>query len=346
MIVGLILGALFVTPLVCIYVAVIRWCDRFEPEPWYLLAFTFVWGALVSTLAGGYTSSWVLDATAKALHTSSESSMMSSYAATVLAPVFEEGFKMIGVALIASLALIKRKQLDGPLDGAIYGGIVGLGFTLTEDILYVSRQFSEAGITGFAVLLFIRTVMLGLSHCTFTACTGLGFGIAAASKKTSVKVFAPIVGFGAAMLMHSIHNALPTLGGGIGTAVMVLVSWFIDAAYFAILGVLVTRERRVIIRELMDEVGPLLSHTELPLLTSYFDLARRNFVYLWRRGPRAYGAVRQKQDALIALAFIKARKQGTALESSYRAPSANLVEDEKKLRAVIMSATQRGVVIE
>src|SRR5687768_18286830 len=28
----------------------------------------------------------------------------------------------------------------------------------------------------FVVLLFLRTVLLGLSHCTFTACTGLGFG--------------------------------------------------------------------------------------------------------------------------------------------------------------------------
>ena len=96
--------------------------------------------------------------------------------------MFEEGFKGLGVALIALASALGLRELDGPLDGAIYGGVVGLGFTLTEDILYVANQFATSGIGGFAFLLFLRTVLLGLSHCTFTACTGLGFGIATEAK--------------------------------------------------------------------------------------------------------------------------------------------------------------------
>src|SRR6202012_119213 len=118
-----------------------------------------------------------------------------AFGATVLAPICEEGFKGLGVALIALISALGLRELDGPLDGAIYGGVVGLGLTLTEDILYVSNQFTTQGLGGFVVLLFLRTVLLGLSHCTFTACTGLGFGIATEAKTIPGKVMAPIIGY-------------------------------------------------------------------------------------------------------------------------------------------------------
>ncbi len=51
--VGMFLGALFVTPLVLSYALFIRWVDRFEPEPWWLLIAAFIWGALFATLGGG-----------------------------------------------------------------------------------------------------------------------------------------------------------------------------------------------------------------------------------------------------------------------------------------------------
>ena len=91
------------------------------------------------------------------------------------------------------------KELDGPLDGAIYGGIVGLGFTLTEDILYVAEPVRRGRRGGFVGLLFLRTVLLGLSHCTFTACTGLGFGIAVEARSWFVKIVAPFIGYCCAM---------------------------------------------------------------------------------------------------------------------------------------------------
>ena len=46
-------------------------------------------------------------------------------------------------------------------------------------------------------------------NCTFTACTGLGFGIATEAKAWPVKLGAPVVGFGCAIAMHAMHNALP-----------------------------------------------------------------------------------------------------------------------------------------
>lgn len=335
---GLLLGVLFVTPFVLTYLFFIRWVDRFEPEPWWLIALAFLWGAVIATTAGGASSAFVQTAIQTAAGMSEKDPRLDAIGATVLAPVFEEGFKAIGVALIALMSVLGLKRLDGPLDGAIYGGVVGLGFTLTEDILYVSHQFAVEGLGGFVVLLFLRTVLLGLSHCTFTACTGLGFGIAAESKSWTVKVLGPLIGFIAAMGMHAVHNGLPTFLGGGGVLVMMLVSWLVDLAFFALLWVLVTRDRRTVIRELLSEVGDLLQPTELRLVSSYATLGWRNTVVLFTQGVAVWRRRRKKQLALVELAFIKSRRRRGEI-------SATLDSREARLRGEIASANKLGVFI-
>src|SRR6185295_11817978 len=201
MLVGLVLGVVCVTPIVLVYLFFIRWVDRFEPEPWWLIIAAFIWGACFATLGGGITSSIAQAVTGAIFDASAKD--MDVIGATVFAPIFEETFKGLGVALIALASALGLRELDGPLDGAIYGGVVGLGFTLTEDILYVANQYATNGFTGFVFLLFLRSVLLGLSHCTFTACTGLGFGIATEAKGWGLRVGAPLFGFGCAIAMHA-----------------------------------------------------------------------------------------------------------------------------------------------
>lgn len=334
MFVGLILGVMFVTPLVLTYLFFIRWADRFEPEPWWLIMVAFVWGAIFATLGGGLTSSVASQLTTTLFHPEAED--VDVIGATVFAPVFEEGFKGLGVSLIALASALGLRELDGPLDGAIYGGVVGLGFTLTEDILYVANQYATGGLAGFALLLFLRTVLLGLSHCTFTACTGLGFGIATESKSVPVKVAVPVVGFGCAVLVHAVHNALPTLGGGVGLVLMLLVSWGIDVLFFVLLALLVVRDRTIVIRELFGEVGYLLHPQELQLVSSYFALGFKNWGVLFSQGFIAFRHRRTKQLQLVELAFVKSRRRRG--ESG-----ADLDRKEAELRAAIANANRMGV---
>lgn len=334
--VGLVLGLLFVTPLVIFYALVIRWADRFEPEPWWLLICAFIWGAIFATFGGGMSSA-IGEAIAMSwTGAPPDDPDIQAFGATVLAPIFEEGFKGLGVAIIAGASALWLKELDGPLDGLIYGGIVGLGFTLTEDILYVAAQFAEAGLGGFIVLLVLRTIFLGLSHCTFTACTGLGFGIAAESRSWFVKIFAPCLGFTCAMAMHAMHNALPTFFDAEGTVLMILISWLIDILFFLLLTVLVVRDRAIVVRELASEVGTLLHPMELRLVTSYITLGWRNWGFLFSHGWSVFRARRQKQLALVELAFIKSRRRrGEA--------GRDLDVKEQKLRYELSAANQRGV---
>jgi protease PrsW len=334
MLVGLILGLICVTPLVLTYLVFIRWVDRFEPEPWWLILAAFIWGALFATLGGGISSSIAQGFTSALLDASP--SDMDVVGATVFAPVFEETFKGIGVALIALISALGLRELDGPLDGAIYGGVVGLGFTLTEDILYVANQFASSGLGGFVVLLFLRTMLLGLSHCTFTACTGLGFGIASEAKNWFVKVAAPVIGFGCAIAMHAMHNFLPTFFGEGGLVLMLLISWVIDILFFVLLALLVVRDRSIVVRELFGEVGNLLHPRELQLVSSYFTLGFKNWAVLVSRGWGPFSVRRKKQLQLVELAFVKSRRR-----RGERGP--DLDRKEAELRRDIMVANQRGV---
>ncbi len=307
--VGMVLGVIFVSPFVISYALFIRWIDRFEPEPWWLLICAFLWGALFATVGGGLSSAVGEGVAMAVTGAPANAEGIQAFGATVLAPVFEEGFKGLGVAMIAAISAMGVKELDGPLDGAIYGGMVGLGFTLTEDTLYVAGAYAESGAAGFVGLLFLRTVLLGLSHCTFTACTGLGFGIAVEARSWFVKIMAPIAGYCAAMTMHAMHNALPTFFHAEGTVVMILISWLIDFLFFVLLACLVVRDRTIVIRELLPEVGALLHAQELRLVTTYFALGWRNWMSLFAQGWSYFRQRRKKQLALVEIAFIKNRRR-------------------------------------
>jgi RsiW-degrading membrane proteinase PrsW (M82 family) len=336
MIVGLILGVIFVAPWVVAYALFIRWCDRFEPEPWWLLLFAFGWGAVIATLWGGESTAVVEHIIRAVTGASEDDAAVDAFGAIVLAPIFEEGFKGLGVGAIALLSAFANSELDGALDGAIYGGMVGLGFTLTEDTLYVANEYARDGLKGFVVLFFLRTVLLGLSHCTFTAMTGLGFGIAAEVKSKPAKVLCPLIGYCVAMGIHAMHNALPTLFGEGGLALMLVISWFIDGLFFVLLGLLVTRDRATVIRELVPELGGLLHPRELDLVSSYVTLSVRNLTILLSQGLGPFRARRQKQLALVELAFLKSRRRRGEV-------GRDLDEKEAKLRYEIAAANQRGV---
>ncbi len=334
--VGLVLGALFVTPFVIFYVLVVRWCDRFEPEPWWLLVCAFIWGAFFATLGGGIMSS-IGEGFANAMtHNTMTAASLDAFGAEILAPICEEGFKGLGVGIIALASAVWLRELDGALDGVIYGGIVGLGFTLTEDILYVATQYAKAGLAGFAGLLVLRTIFLGLSHCTFTACTGLGFGIAAESKSWFVKILAPLVGYGCAMMLHAIHNTLPTELGASGAGIMILEQWGIEFIFFALLAVLVVRDRAIVVRELSTEVGRLIHPRELILISTYTAIGWRNWTTLFSKGWRAFRDRRHKQLALVELAFVKNRRRRGEF-------GRDLDMKEAKLRHEVYVANQRGI---
>ncbi len=193
------------TPAV-IYILPLIWLDRYDPEPLWLLALAFAWGALVAVIV-----SFIINTTISQVVGSVVSPNAGRIVGAVIsAPVFEEGSKGLGVVLIM---LFFRKYFDDILDGIVFAGVIALGFATVENVLYYGNSLKEAGFAGMAVLFVVRGVFSPFAHVTFTSMTGIGCGIARESHKTYVRILLPLLGYLGAMTLHGIWNSLAVLGG-------------------------------------------------------------------------------------------------------------------------------------
>jgi RsiW-degrading membrane proteinase PrsW (M82 family) len=161
------------------------WLDRLEPEPRAMRWNAFLWGAGVSTLVAGVANE-VTAATAGA-----------SAALVGSAPLVEEAMKALGV-----LGAAKRRQIDTPLDGAVYAGYVGLGFATVENVIYFSDAITEDEL-GFVFAL--RGLFSPFAHPYFTLWVGLAIGTAVLKGRS--RRFAALRGLVPAIVLHASWNA-------------------------------------------------------------------------------------------------------------------------------------------
>ena len=333
------LAFLVIAPTVFVYFLIIKGMDRYEPEPIWLLTVVFFWGAVVATLISIVMNGVGEGFLSAALSAPESSQIVQSSTASFVAPIVEESAKGSGLLVLWLLSSVWLHELDGPLDGAIYGGVIGLGFTLTEDVLYVGSAARQGGTQAVALYL-VRTVAAGLSHASFTAMTGLGVGVASETRSSVLRFVAPIAGWGSAVSLHFLHNFLVTFlyDGGVGLLVKFLMFWTFDLLFFTLIVTLAVRDRSIVLRGLIDEVGKLLHPKELARTASYWML-----VPLWNLtnlmgSPGGYGASRKKQLALIELAFLKRRR-------ARGERGAEIDQNEGDIRARVARANHAGVFI-
>ncbi|HET9956653.1 MAG TPA: PrsW family intramembrane metalloprotease [Polyangiaceae bacterium] len=329
-----------IAPTVFAYLLVIKSMDRFEPEPLWLLGMAFAWGAVVSTLLAILGNALGESALSAALGSGRGDALLQASTASFVAPLVEETTKGLGLLVLWALSALFLNEIDGALDGAIYGGVVGLGFTLTEDVLYVSSAGSQGGAAAFFGTFVLRTVVSGLGHASFTAMTGLGIGVAAESRSGLMKLIAPVGGWCAAVGLHFLHNFLVTFlyDGGTGLVVKLLAFWLFDALFFVVIVVLALRDRAIVLRGLMEEAGRLLHPKELARTTSHWMLLPLWNFFTLSGGQSGYRRARRKQLDLIELSFLKQRRaRGQS--------GADLTRREHELRSRIHTANQAGVFI-
>ncbi len=155
-----------------VFVIVYR-LDLFEREPPIFLAAALIWGGVIAVSLAGYAN----DAWLSVLGKLTPPDFTAAWGAAVVAPVTEETLKLCGVII---LFLIVPSEFDGVLDGFVYGALIGLGFTVTEDVSYFIRSavaFGGADQYGPVMDTFlIRVVAGGLyGHVLFAGLTGTGF---------------------------------------------------------------------------------------------------------------------------------------------------------------------------
>ena len=179
------------------YILPLIWLDRYDPEPSWLLALAFAWGALVSVIV-----SFIINTVLGAL-------LGDVFGAVISAPIFEEGSKGLGLVL---LLIFFRKYFDDILDGIIFAGVIALGFATVENVLYYGREIAGGGNT-LAAIFVIRGIFSPFAHVSFTAMTGIGCGISRESHNAAIRWLMPLLGYIGAVVLHAIWNGMATLGG-------------------------------------------------------------------------------------------------------------------------------------
>lgn len=238
------------------YLLPLVWLDRYDPEPLWLLAAAFAWGALVAVVV-----SFIVNTLVGAV-------FGEAFSAVVSAPVFEEGSKGLGLVL---LLIFFRGYFDDILDGIIFAGVIALGFSTVENVLYYGHAINE-GRETLAALLIVRGVMSPFAHVSFTAMTGIGCGIARESHNAFVRFLLPIVGYAAAVVLHAIWNGVAVIGGLQGFVVtyfLLEVPFFLLFVAFAFYTM---RRQNKILKEMLaiDVARGLIPEHHLNIATSAF----------------------------------------------------------------------------
>lgn len=190
-IVGLVLA---LVPLAIVFF-VVRMIDRWEPEPKSLVFFAIAWGAIAAvgltllvdlglTFLFGYRDEFT--------------------GAVIQAPIVEEFWKAVGVFVIF---LIARRSFDGPVDGVVYGALVGAGFAFTENIQYFAVSLIEGGSGQLTVTFILRAIMSPFAHAMFTSLTGLAIGLAARRHASAGAALCfGLLGMLGAIFLHGLWN--------------------------------------------------------------------------------------------------------------------------------------------
>lgn len=289
-----------------IVVPTFLWLDRYEAEPTRLLLFAFGWGALVAVIGALAVNTATIDFLYRAGVGDAEFT-----GPVLVAPIVEETAKGLGIVLVYRWG---RREFDGIIDGIVYAGLVGAGFAFSENILYLSGAYLTYGDQGLHTLFFVRCVMGPFAHPLFTACIGIGLGVAAGSRSRIVRLVAIATGFVAAMLLHCFWNYSASLPGNGFLTMYAMVQFPLFLAFIALVVTFRYREARLIGRHLSPYADAgWLTYGEVRMLS---NMTARRTARRWAQGVGGRPAARSMrtfQDAASELALLRGRMaRGTA----------------------------------
>jgi RsiW-degrading membrane proteinase PrsW (M82 family) len=192
--------------------------DLFEREPKLMLAAALVWGGVVATSLATYANEAWLSVVSKL----TSPDFAAQWGASIVGPGVEETLKLMGVV---TLFLIASSEFDGVLDGFVYGAMVGLGFTVVEDVSYFIN--AAAAVPGAVdqsgpVLntFLIRVVAGGLyGHVLFAGLAGMGFAYLVTQRSATMTRRVSVAGLcvAAGVLAHAVWNS-PWMDSVLGTS--------------------------------------------------------------------------------------------------------------------------------
>ncbi len=152
--------------------------DLYNREPWYLilLAAGLGFGAMRLLAPAELWALGLVDAQA---------------ARAAVAALAEETVRL---AVVFAIALVFPRDFDDPMDGIIYGSLIGLGMAAEESLHFLqARSASE-------LLLFPQEIMRLLGHLVMGGIGGFGVGIGRTGRPGWRRAL--LLTFGAAIALH------------------------------------------------------------------------------------------------------------------------------------------------
>jgi RsiW-degrading membrane proteinase PrsW (M82 family) len=248
--------------------------DRYEREPMRAVIAAFGWGAVAAVLLALVLELITGSVLFAAIGDQDATDVLTL---AVGAPLIEETTK--GLALFGMLRYVRR-EIDDVLDGLIYGALIGLGFAMTENILYLGSQYLDGGARALGELFVARVVLDGFGHAAYTATTGAAVGWARANPQRGAWRYVVVVlGWSLAVFQHALWNgSLLFFGGIVGEDASVMNVVLLQAPLFIFPAVIVlyiiarmsgNRELSVMREQLAPEVaGGVLTPREYEVVTT------------------------------------------------------------------------------
>ncbi|WP_025274503.1 PrsW family intramembrane metalloprotease [Haloglycomyces albus] len=302
--------------LAAVFIWIIGKLDLFEKEPPTVRAAAMCWGALPAVAFSIVTNNAALQVMA-----SSEGvEWARRWGPAIAGPLNEEWYKALGIVL---LVLIVREHFHRPIDGLIYGAMVGIGFQVVENITYavnfalVNPNNEWAG--SIAVTVTRLAVAGPWSHPLYTAVAGLGISycVTQSRKPWTSRVTAVVVGFATAVCMHALWN-MP-LSENINPGWAILLTYgkgFIILAFFIVLYLAAARiEFSWFVTTMSDQDTDVITTGELTAMRSLRARRKARKAVAKKYGKDTAQLLRQLQNEQVSL--------GESLGREYRRSADN-----------------------
>lgn len=308
-----------------IVVALVWWVDRYDREPLHLVALIFLWGASAAPLLS-VTVFHVID---RLLGGIAESTNLSWIGIGLVTPMIEEIAKAVGVVLV----VVFSSKFDNPTDGVVYGTAVGLGFAVSENVMYgVTAGVHLHNVAGVLLLVGGRTLLSAGVHALSCATFGGILGHAVLCGRLPGKILWATTGLLAAVLLHGSWNLALLWVGPVGEngapRLWLAAMPVLYLVYVTVLALVLHSEHRIIKKQLGNEV-------ELGLVPSWV----LDVIPFYRRRIRSNWWPSRRERTVIArlLTRLAFRKHAVRNLPPGEAAIASLeiVKLRQKLRAIL-----------
>jgi len=253
------------------FLALVWWLDRYDREPVPMVAAVFIWGAVFA--AGG---SYLANSATQALLDELFGGGQTADWLTIMfvAPIIEEPLKAAVLLLLAISPV-----LGNTTDGFVYGAAAGLGFAMSENILYFNRA-AHVSPDLWVTTILVRTATSGLMHAMATSIVGAALGWAK-TRTTEIRVVAFMMGLFTAVTIHAVWNGIIVLSQASGTVFFwldVLIFMIEFVMIFVVFMLCLHGEHLMIRRELMIEAkGGVLPPQHVAIISSVKRRSRQGW---------------------------------------------------------------------